>query len=144
MKPLVFTFLSCLVVVFGFAQSSNNNQEQQIIQLENKWMNAMMHKDSITLDLIMVANFKLEGLQDLERTVSRATWMMNTMHYLYVGSINFMKIKVEVNNDAAITRASFFWKASFDKEPFTDTAYLVDIWMEKNNRWQVVVKMRSQ
>jgi len=144
MKHLVFTFLSCLVVVFGFTKSSNNKEEQQIIQLENKWMNAMMHKDSITLNQMMSPDMQLAGKQNFERTISRATWIMNTMHHLDVDSVNFTKIKVQVNDNVGIARSLFFWKGAFDKKQFADSVYLVDVWVNKNNRWQVVSRMISE
>jgi hypothetical protein len=142
MKNIFLLSFTSFILISGFSQSKVNDDEQKIVKLENEWMNAMMRHDLTTLNQIVASTFKLAGIKDLDRpAVSRTTWMMNTMKNLKVDSIHYIKIKVEVTGNIAIVRASFFWKGAFDTEKFLDTTFLVDTWIKRNNKWQVINRL---
>ncbi len=141
MKHSLFIVCACLFCCFGFSQRKSND-EQQIIQLENKWMTAMMHKDSATCNNIMHPAFIIQGINNLDRpAVSRATWMNNTLHHLNVDSIHYFTIKVDVLENTAIARSQFYWSAAYDGNKFSDSVYIVDLWIKKNNQWLVTNRM---
>ena len=141
MKHLFFIVCSCLVYSIGFPQVKSND-ERQIIRLENKWMQAMMHKDSATCNNIMHPSFIIQGINDLDRpAVNKATWMNNTLHHLNVDSIHFSTIKIDVLENTAIARSSFYWSAAFDGQKFTDSVHMVDLWIKMGEQWFVVNRM---
>ena len=119
-------------------------QAQKILQLEQKWMDAMKARDEATLNQLVGAEFALAGISDLDRLpVPRATWMDNTLHHLKVESVSFDKTKIHIFGDTAIVQAVFTWKGAFDDEHFIDTTLLIDTWLRRGGSWQVVSRLVS-
>ena len=141
-------FFICVLFlsIGGCNQSQENNvTENDLLKLENDWMNAMMKKDSSTLDKIVAPEFTLSGAKQLDRpAVPRVTWMKNAMKNMKIDSVHFINSKVNIIDNIAIVKASFFWKGAFDKEVFADTTFLIDTWMKTKHGWQVVSRVIAE
>lgn len=146
MKRNCFLFFLLLVVWTGASGQStklkNPDEEQTLLRLEQHWMNAMKVRDEGTLNRLVGPEFSLAGANELGRpAVPRATWMDNTFHHLKVESFSFDQTKVQVFGDAAIVRSVFTWKGTFDGEHFIDTSLLIDTWLKRRGKWQVVSRL---
>jgi ketosteroid isomerase-like protein len=119
-----------------------SSDEAQLVALEQSWMAAMQRRDQPALDSLVAAEFQLSGVGALDQPpVPRSVWIDNSLHHLNVGDVRFEKTRVHVFGDAAVVESVFTWKGDFDGEAFTDTVPLIDTWMKRDGRWQVVYRL---
>ncbi len=141
----IFSFL-----VFLIAACNQNNTVQKpvnndLTQLENDWMHAMMKKDQSTLNELMATEFTMSGMKYIDSpAVSRNMWMRNTMNDLKIDSVHFVNIKVKTVNDVGIVRSYLFWSGSYDEDHFSDTSLYIDTWIKNENGWQVVSRITTE
>lgn len=137
-------------LVFLMAACNQNNTTQQpvnndLIQLENDWMHAMMKKDQAALNQLMATEFTMSGMKYIDSpVVSRNMWMRNTMNDLKIDSVHFVNIKVKTVNDVGIVRSYLFWSGSYDEDHFSDTSLYIDTWIKKENGWQVMSRITTE
>lgn len=136
-------------LVFLIAACNQNITQQPVnndlTQLENDWMHAMMKKDQSTLNQLMATEFTMSGMKYIDSpVVSRNMWMRNTMNDLKIDSVHFVNIKVKTLNDVGIVRSYLFWSGSYDEDHFSDTSLYIDTWVKKENGWQVVSRITTE
>lgn len=147
MKTIVFLCMGLFSGLPSYCQtpSSSSKPEQLIIKLMNDWMIAVMKRDANTLNKIVAPEFKLDAANkaDFDRpVVTRETWMANGQH-LKVDSVHYYKMKVDVIDNVAVVKSTFYWSGSFRGKPFIDsTNVLVDTWLKRKAGWQVVSRLR--
>ncbi len=148
MKTIVLLSLGLFSLLPGHAQTQNSpiKPEREIIRLMNDWMIAMMKRDAKTLNKLVAPEYKLDGATKTEfdrPVVTRETWIMNTMQNLKVDSVHYYKMKVDIIDNVAVVKSSFYWAGSFRGKPFIDsTSVLVDTWLKRKQGWQVVSRLR--
>lgn len=119
-----------------------SSTEVQLLALEQSWMEAMQRRDQAALEPIVAAEFQLSGVGAFDQAPApRAVWIDNTLHHLKVGYVHFDRTRVRVFGDAAVVESIFTWRGEFDGEAFTDTTPLVDTWVKRDGRWQVVYRL---
>lgn len=147
MKFTLIFFIVVFLSITGYTQTTNDDSEtkQLIMKLENEWMIAMMKKDETTLNKIVAPEYKLDGTDPFDKpAISRQMWMENTMQNLKVDSVHYYKMNVDVIENIAIVKSTFYWSGSFFGKSFTDsTSVLVDTWMKRKQGWQVVSRIRT-
>jgi hypothetical protein len=143
MKKRIFLSLLPFLALVTHAQTGKSSTtEQELIRLSNDWMVATMNRDEITLNKIVAPAFRLGGTNPGNADITREIWMKNTMENLKIDSINYLKIQVDLVDDLAIVRSTFYWSVAFRDMPAKkDTGNLVDIWIRKNKSWQVISRM---
>lgn len=140
-KLLILAVFSFLVVSCG-QNPPAKPIDNDLSQLENEWMHAMMNRDRLKLEELMGPEFSMSGMKYIDSpAVSRNMWMNNTMQDLKVDSIHFITTKVTTINDVGIVRASMFWSGSYDEDHFADTSLFVDTWIRRTNGWVVVSRI---
>lgn len=137
----VFTIVSLALLILSCG-SGNNSQppvNNDLVQLENDWMHAMMKRDQTKLEELMGAEFSMTGMKYIDSAaVPRNIWMHNALQDLKVDSLHIITAKLTTINNVGIIRASIFWSGSYGNDHFADTSMFVDTWMKKDNGWQVV------
>lgn len=147
MRTLLLVLAFIFLVLSGRSQSGNkvNDAEQEIRKLSNDWMRAAIDKDRKTLDRLVAPEFVLGGT-DFDnpnlKTLSRDTWMKNTMEKLKVDSFRYDKMQVRIIDNVAIVLCTFYWSYSFLGGPAQSaTGNGVDTWMKRKKGWQVVNRL---
>ena len=136
-----------VVFVFFIAACSENNSNQKargndLVQLENDWMHAMMKRDQQTLDQLVAPEFTVTGMKYIDSAaVTRTVWMTNTMQDLKIDSVHFIKIKVSAIDDVGIVRAQFYWGGAYDEDHFLYIISFVDTWVKRNGEWRVISRV---
>ncbi len=144
MKNILFLPIFLLSILSGYAQTENKagTTEQEIRQLSNDWMIAAMKRDEKTLNKIIAPEFKLGGTDFDNPTISRETWMKNTMQNLKIDSVNYIKMQVDITENIAIVQSVFYWSVAFGELPANkDTVNLIDVWMKRKLGWQVISRI---
>ena len=112
---------------------------QDLTQLENDWMHAMMKKDKAVLEQLVTSEFTVTGMKYIDSAaVTRSIWMQNTLQDLKIDSVHFLKMKVNTTAEVGIVRAEFYWSSSITESHFADTTSFVDTWVKRNGDWRVV------
>ena len=137
-----------LIVFFCFCLigcNSSNNQKpvnNDLIQLENDWMHAMMKRDRPRLEELMAPEFTVTGMKYMDSAaVTRNMWMYNTMNDLKIDSVHFIRIKTTTIENMAIVKAHFYWSGLYDEDRFSDSTSFVDTWIKRYSGWQVVSRV---
>ncbi len=148
MKTIIFISMGLFYVLPSYCQtpSISGKPEQEIIKLMNDWMIAVMKRDANTLNKIVAPEFKLAEANKAafdKPVVTRETWMMNGIQHLKVDSVHYYKMHVDIIDNVAVVKSTFYWSGSFRGKPFIDsTSVLVDTWLKRKAGWQVVSRLR--
>ena len=144
MKSIVFTSVLFFLALSVYAQTEKmvSSNEQEIKKLSHDWMIATMNRDEKTLNQIVSAEFKLGGTDMNKPDIPREIWMKNTMENLTIDSIHYLNMQVDVIDNVAIVRSTFYWSVSYsDLRAKKDTVDLVDTWLKRDEGWQVVSRL---
>jgi hypothetical protein len=122
-----------------FSQASKDSAKMEIQQLTADWNRAIVNRDSLTLDKLLAPDYSLNG------SVSRNTWMNNTLHHIATDTLEILnENNFSFYGQAASSAAVFFWKASLDGKPVINAEYICnDIWIKRNGHWQVIIRLSA-
>ena len=120
-----------------FPQGAKDSAQKEILQLTNDWNNAIVDRDSLSLDKILGPEYSLNGI------VNREIWMNNTLHHFNTDTLrNINTPVITFYGNAVKCEGSFFWKASYDGKPRVNSDFdVTDIWVKRNGHWQVILRM---
>ena len=137
-KFFLFTFLLGALVNKTNAQSKANEDsvKAEIMKLSKQWSEAIVNRDSVTLEKILSPEFTLNG------SLPRNKWISNTLHNIVTDSLKVVgDQKITIYGGAAISEATWYWKASFGNQEINSEYWVNDIWKKDNGHWQVLIRM---
>ncbi|MBV9280509.1 MAG: nuclear transport factor 2 family protein [Chloroflexi bacterium] len=113
--------------------------EQELMRLEHDWMTAMQRRDSVALNRLMAEDFILTSVF---RGVMFTKWtfIRHTLRSLAVESFEFHEERVVAAGDVAMVDTTLTQKATQNGEPWNLRALLTDVWVQRDGRWQVVIR----
>jgi uncharacterized protein YcfL len=142
MARLLFVSLLAFLIVGCGNKNTQKTMNNDLVQMENDWMHAMMKKDQPALEQIVAPEFTVTGMKYIDSAaVTRSVWMQNTLQDLKIDSVHFLKIKLTTTNEVGIVKAQFFWSGIYDESRFADTTSFVDTWVKRNGDWRVVSRI---
>lgn len=138
-----FIFIFFAFYLIGCGESTNQKPlNNDLIQLENDWMQAMKKRDRPRLEELLAPEFTVTGMKYIDSAaVTRNMWMYNTLHDLKIDSVYFIKAKASIIDDVGIVKAHFYWSGSYDEDRFSDSTSFVDTWIKRYSGWQVVSRI---
>jgi len=115
------------------------NDEQQVRQLENEWINAFIEGDTETLDRILAEDFIFTDPEG--RLLTKAEWLAD----LKSGELNFESIhldnlQVRMYGDAAVANGRVTVKAQSKEGGFNGQYCYTDMYVKRNGQWQAVAE----
>lgn len=146
MKNFIILSLLCFVFFKGFAQpknatTMNDTTEAKVLEeLSVTWMNAMLDHDSAALVKLMSPDFILYSWDGKSET-PRERWINTLLNRLKVINWEQTSINAKVFGDMAIVNSLYKWSGTHTERQFDTSGYLTDVWMKKNNKWQVISRM---
>ena len=141
----------CKIKLFVFALFVSNmaaaqtpgedSIKNEILKLSFEWNQAIIKRDSITLDRILSPEYTLSSSSG--SLLPRKDWMENTLHRLFTDSAAFIgPQKITIYGNEAISEGLLHWKVRNDQNKLRNHESLVaDIWRYNNGRWQVIHRM---
>lgn len=141
---LLFSILFAVTFSAYAQQTKTINTEQELRRLSNDWMTAAVNRDEKTLNKIVAPEFKLGGtnIDSSSSSLTRDIWMKNTLENLKIDSFHYIRMNVDLIDDVAIVRSTFYWSFSFRGQPtMKDTGHLIDTWIKRKAGWQVVSRL---
>lgn len=114
--------------------------EQQFFDLETDWMNARKNKDEVKIRKILSDDFALTSGLTTGELVYKETWIDHAMHGFDCQSFGFDSIKVRTYGNTAVLNVWYHQVATINGKDWSGNALPTDVWVKKNEGWQVVAR----
>ena len=118
---------------------SDSTQEAELTLISKNWMDAILSHDSIALEALMASEYTLRK-GDGTVVMPRAGWLNNLFHNLTITRFEQTNVSTQVHGDVGIVTSTYSWAGTFGTNPFDSKGYLTDVWVRRNNHWQVVTR----
>ena len=119
--------------------SPANPIEQEFIELEQQWNNAIQQQD-----MEQMSHFMAIGTQGLPlQIVPRENWLTVLASY-YISTFTLDDIHVHVYGDTAIVLMLYTQQATIRGQDRSGHFVLTDVWIKKSHGWRVVERHSSR
>jgi hypothetical protein len=138
-------FLTFFLLICNLANGQTPKEDSiktAIIKLSAEWNEALVNRDSATLERILSSDFTLSSLGG--SLLPRKEWLTNSLHGLVTDSAAFIGAqKITVYGNEAISEAVLHWKVRNTNKDGrvilrNNENLVADIWRLNDGRWQVV------
>jgi ketosteroid isomerase-like protein len=119
-----------------------NATTQTLINLENRWVDALVKSDTATLDSIFADTY-VDTDEHSHRSNKQGVLAVLKSGELKVGSIRLSDMQVNVYGDAAVVTGSAWQTGNFKGQPLTATIIFTDTFIRQNGKWMAVASHRS-
>lgn len=115
----------------------------ELIGLQNEWMDAWRRRDEARLREILGDEFTLTSART-DRLMAKPEWLELVLSGRVVNeSFEYSDLLVHVYGDVAVVKSRLRQQASVDGRPWNETFMLTDVWVRRDGRWQVVTRHSS-
>lgn len=112
--------------------------EAELIRLSKQWMDVMLNHDSVGLLKLMSPDYYLQGWDTANnRKTNRSDWLDNLFNRIRITKFEQSSFKAQVFGDVGIVTSFYEWAGSFATKDFSNNGFIMDVWKQKNNKWQV-------
>lgn len=148
MKHTITVLLLAMAVLMP-AQTQKNGPVQgtdatkeALINLENKWVDALVKSDAATLDSILDDTY-VDTDEQSHRSDKQGVLAVLKSGELKIASIKLSDMQVRVYGDAAVVTGSASQAGNFKGQPLTATIIFTDTFIRQNGKWRAVASHRS-
>lgn len=118
-----------------------SSEESELIRLSQEWMDAaLFRKDEKRLRELMSSDFTLQIWDASRAPQPLEAWLDLLKHGLEVIRFEYSALNARVFGDVAVVYSRFWWKGTMNGKPFTDSGFMVDVWVKKQGQWQVLAR----
>jgi hypothetical protein len=125
----------------GSAQESDSTT-QALMDLENRWVGALMKSDVATLDSIFTGTY-VDTDEHSHRSDKQGVLSVLKSGELKIESIKLSDMHVYDYGDAAVVTGSASQVGNFSGQPLTATIIFTDTFVRQNGKWRAVASHRS-
>jgi ketosteroid isomerase-like protein len=115
---------------------------QALIDLENKWVDALVKSDAATLDAIFAGTY-VDTDEHSQRSDKQAVLSVLKSGDLKIASIRLSDMQVHIYGDAAVVIGAAAQVGNFKGQPLTAKIIFTDTFIEQNGEWKAVASHRS-
>lgn len=115
---------------------------QTLIDLENKWVDALAKPDAAALESIFADTY-VDTDEQGHRSDKQGVLSVLKSGDLKIESIKLSDMHVHVYGDAAVVTGKGLQKGSFKGQPMTATILFTDTFVKRNGKWKAVASHRS-
>jgi ketosteroid isomerase-like protein len=146
MKHTITVLLLAIAVLApGQAQNSGPLQgatTQAFINLENKWVDALVKADTATLDSILADTY-VDTDEHSHRSDKQGVLSILKSGELKIQSIKLSDMQVHVYGDAAVVTGSAAQAGNFQGQPLSAAITFTDTFIRQNGKWKAAASHRS-
>jgi hypothetical protein len=122
--------------------ASSHAAEGELVDLQNRWMQAWQDRDRPTLEAILAPEFTLTSART-DRLMPRDAWLDAAMTRTANESFRYDDFRIEIFTDAAVVKSRLTQRATVDGQDWSGTFQVTDVWIRRDARWQVVARHSS-
>jgi ketosteroid isomerase-like protein len=115
---------------------------QALIDLENKWVGALVKSDTAALDSIFADTY-VDTDEHSHRSDKQAVLAVLKSGELKLASIKLSDMHVHLYGDAAVVIGSSSQAGTFQGQPLAATIVFTDTFIRQNGKWKAVASHRS-
>ena len=108
----------------------------EVPALERAWMQAWVEGDLKACAAILADDFVLTSARGI--LMSKDTWLANAGSVFKCTAFDWEEITVRPFGDVAIVHGRSHQKASVGKQDWSGLFLTTDVWVKRNEKWQVV------
>ena len=116
--------------------------EKLFLDLETQWMEAWKNKDVETVQKILADDFTLTSSLSSGGLVDKEDWIAKLAIY-DCKEFRFDKMQVRVYNNTSVVNSWFHQDASANGKDWSGDFLITDVWVMKDEHWQVVARHAS-
>lgn len=114
--------------------------EQEIRDMQQRWMEAASRKDEPVLEAILADEYVLISAR--LGFVDRNGWLAMGPDY-DIEEFEYLESDINVYGDTAVSNSRYWQKATVDGKDLSIEFYLTDVWVKRGESWQVVTRHSS-
>ena|ERR1700682_220043 len=118
--------------------------ESVVLDLERKWMDAMVQRDETTLRSLMADDFKRIEKPWPNIPMFKAQWLGNAIRWNQIELFRYLSISVQVSGKTAVVASRYRLRGALGEVPINEIVTAEDSWEERNGRWQIVLQFISK
>jgi ketosteroid isomerase-like protein len=119
-----------------------SQDREELIRLENEWMQAWIRGDRERLGNLLGDDFTLTSVTT-DDIVERKEWI-GALERVVGEEFHYLWFRIQVYGDAAVVKSRASQKAQIDGKPWEGEFLLTDVWVRKGGRWKVVTRHASR
>ena len=135
-RIILLSILTATLAALSLAQTKSKAEagsaktKQEILRLENEWMNGVVHKDGQVLDRLMADDFLLlnERWTGDRGLTPKQPWIKNSLTSIEAKSFAFDKVRMQVRENVVVFHCLFTFEATSNGKPWGGTVRLTDTW----------------
>ena len=120
-----------------------NATSQALIDLENKWVEALAKPDVAKLQSILATTY-IDTDEQGHRSDRQELFSLLKSGDLKVESIKLSDMHVQIYGNAALVTGKGAQTESFKGQPIKNTIVFTDTFVKQNGKWKAVASHRSQ
>ena len=123
----------------------NSSIERDIKQLEHDWIEAIQRRDQVVLDRIIGDDFLLSGWLPGATLADKQTYVEDCLRPVEVSNAlyEFDQWKIRTYGDSVVVNCVFSCRAVVGGNDWGGDFQFTDVWVRRDNRWQVVTRHSS-
>lgn len=118
--------------------------ENALLELERRWMEAMVQRDEATLRNLMADDFKRIEKPWPNVSMFKPQWIGNAVRWYRIEVFKPLSSSVRVSGNSAIVTSRYRWRGGLGEVPVNEIVTAEDTWEQRNGRWQVVLQFISK
>ncbi len=108
-----------------------------------EWMNAITTRDRAALEAFLAPEFRLTSVRS-DRWIGRDEWLELSMNAVEMESFTVEAMEVAMLGETAVVWARVNQRARVGSDDWSDRFMLTDVWVRRQDRWQVVARHASR
>jgi ketosteroid isomerase-like protein len=115
---------------------------QALIDLENKWVDALVKSDAAALDSIFAGTY-VDTDEHSQRSDKQGVLSVLKSGDLHIASIRLSDLQVHVYGDAAVVIGAAAQAGNFKGQPLTPKIIFTDTFIKQDGKWRAAASHRS-
>jgi ketosteroid isomerase-like protein len=108
-----------------------------------EWMSAITTRDRAALEAFLAPEFRLTSVRS-DQWIGRDQWLELAMNAVEMESFTVEAMEVAIFGDTAVVWARVNQRARVAGDDWSDHFMLTDVWVRRDDRWQVVARHTSR
>jgi ketosteroid isomerase-like protein len=108
-----------------------------------EWMSAITTRDRAALEAFLAPEFRLTSVRS-DQWIGRDQWLELAMNAVEMESFTVDAMEVAMFGDTAVVWARVSQRARVGGDDWSDRFMLTDVWVRRDDRWQVVARHTSR
>ena len=108
-----------------------------------EWMHAITTRDRAALEAFLAPEFRLTSVRS-DQWIGRDEWLELSMNDVEMESFTVEAMEVAMLGETAVVWARVSQQARVRGDDWSDRFMLTDVWVRRQDRWQVVARHASR